>query len=60
MDEELKMKKEQLKIILADARKAQKGSYNVYNYYSGRIFDIGLPPAEGDKAFRQLANILRV
>lgn len=60
MDEELKMKKEQLKKILADARKAQKGNYGVYNYYSGRIFDIGLPPVEGDKAFRQLANILRV
>lgn len=60
MNEELRMKKERLKRILDDARKAQKGSYNIYNYYSSRVFDIGLPPAEGDKAFRQLARILRV
>lgn len=53
-------KKEKLKRILSEARKAPKGSYSVYNSFSSRIFDIGLTAAEGDQAFRKLAQILRV
>ena len=57
MDEE---KKKRLKRILDEARKSQKGNYNIYNYYSGRIFDLGLTHTEGTQALRRLANILRV
>lgn len=55
-----KQKKEDLKKILTEAKKAPKGSYSVYNSYSSRIFDIDLSPKDGDQAFRKLANILKV
>lgn len=50
----------ELKKILSEARKAPKSSYSVYNYFSSRVFDLGLAPMEGDQAFRKLAQILRV